>query len=453
VLDNAPVVTARIDGSGAQPQLKRSLGLWQVTVSGVGIVIGAGIYVLIGSAAAEAGNALWLAFIVAALLSALTGLSYAELASMFPSASAEYEFARQAFNEFLGFIAGWVMVLGNLIGAAAVSIGFGHYVGRFADWDYRVSAACLLFFLAVVVLGGLQRSIWLTVFLVVLQVGGLVVVIVAGFPHLGDRDLLAGGSVSGVLGAGALVFFAFIGFDEVVTLSDETRDAKRTIPRALLLALGISTLLYVLVAISAVSVIDAGALAGSDRPLTLVMAHDWGGKAADVVAVIAIASTTNTTLLLMTAASRLIYGMARRGSLPGAFARVARRGSSPYVATLLVLAGTLIFVIPGELKLTASATDLAVYVVFIFVNLAVVILRLRRPDLPRGFQTPGRFGKLPLTPLLAIASVLLMMAFLDASAWLIGGVSLLPGIAVWFLMSRGRAISKEEARPATPRAG
>src|SRR5690242_20493264 len=122
----------------ASSQLKRTLGLWQVTVSGVGIVIGAGIYVLIGSAAREAGNALWLSFALAALLSTLTGLSYAELASMFPSASAEYEFARQAFNEFFGFVTGWVMVLANVIAAAAVSIGFGHYLRQFVAVDARI---------------------------------------------------------------------------------------------------------------------------------------------------------------------------------------------------------------------------------------------------------------------------------------------------------------------------
>ena len=141
-------MTSRVE-SGADgvspdpPNLRRSLSLWQVTVSGVGIVIGAGIYVLIGSAAEEAGNALWLAFVVAAVMSALTGLSYAELASMFPSASAEYEFARKAFNEFTGFMAGWVILLANFIGAATVAIGFGHYLGHFVDVDVRIAAVAL----------------------------------------------------------------------------------------------------------------------------------------------------------------------------------------------------------------------------------------------------------------------------------------------------------------------
>jgi basic amino acid/polyamine antiporter, APA family len=276
--------------------LTRSLGFWQVTVSGVGMVIGAGIYVVIGEAAKDAGSALWISFVLAAVLSALTGLSYAELAGMFPTAGAEYEFARRAFNDFTGFMAGWMMVLANIIAAAAVSIGFAHYLQHFFDVNLRAGAIGLLAVLTLIVMSGEQRSIWFSVMLAVLQVGGLLFVIASGAPHIGSRSLIEGSTASGVLAGAALVFFAFIGFDEIVTLSEETRDAERVIPRALLLALGISAALYVLVGICAVSLIGADALAASDRPLALVIGHDWGGRASGIVTFIALASTTNTNI-------------------------------------------------------------------------------------------------------------------------------------------------------------
>jgi APA family basic amino acid/polyamine antiporter len=413
------------------PRLRRSLGFWQVTVTGVGIVIGAGIYVLIGEAAREAGAALWMSFLIAALLSVLTGLSYAELASMYPSAGAEYDYAREAFNEFSGFVTGWMMAATNIIAAAAVSIGFGHYVGYFVDIDHHVAAVGLLCVLTVIVASGIQRSIWLSVVLAVLQVGGLLLVIIAGAPHIGDRSLVEGASFAGVLSGAALVFFAFIGFDEVVTLAEETRDAPRVIPRALLAALGLSTALYVIVAIASVSVIDAGELAASSTPLTVVIAHNWGQRASDIVAVIALASTMNTTLLVMTTASRLIFGMSRSGSLPRMFSRVGRRTSAPYAAAVVVLVVAVCFATFSSIGRVAAVTDFGVYVIFIAVNVSLVTLRLRRPGVSRPFAVSVAIGRVPLTPVLGTATAVLMLAFLEPAAWLIGGAALASGAVAW----------------------
>lgn len=414
--------------------LRRSLGFWQVTVSGIGIVIGAGIYVLIGPATQEAGAAVWMSFAFAALLAALTGLSYAELAAMFPSAGAEYAFARHAFNEFAGFITGWLMVVANIIAAAAVSIGFAHYVQHFADIPVRVAALGLLAALTMVIAGGIHRSIWLTVGLVVLQIGGLILVIAAGVPHFGERSLTEDASIGGIWGAAALIFFAFIGFDEIVTLSEETRNAARTIPRALLLALGISTVLYVLVAVSAVSVVGAEAVAASDTPLTLVIGHNWGGRAGDIVAVIALASTTNTTLLVMTAGSRLLFGMSKGGSLPSVLSHLNLGGRAPWVSAVLVggVAGGMVFA--GDITLVASATDWAVYAIFIVVNGALIALRFRLPDAPRNFRTPLTVGRLPLLPLAGAAVAALMAVQLEATAWAIGLGAVAAGAGAWALM-------------------
>ena len=415
------------------PELRRSLSLWQVTVSGVGIVIGAGIYVLIGSAAAEAGNGVWLSFLIAAALSALTGTSYAELAGMFPSAGAEFTFAGRAFGNFTGFVVGWLMIAANLIAAAAVSIGFARYLRYFVDVDSRMAAIALLAGVTAVIAFGIQRSIWLSAVLVLVQIGGLLLVIAAGAPHFGGTSLIAGATAGGVLSGAALIFFAFIGFDEVVTLSEETRNPSATIPRALLISLGICSLLYALVALAAVSVVGASALAASDTPLALVLAHNWGARSGDIIAYVALASTANTTLLVMTAASRLTFRMATDATLPRTLSVVGRRTAAPWVAALAGCAIAACFALISDIALVASVTDFAVFAIFAVVNAAVIRLRFSHPDASRTFVSPGAFLGVPIVPLLGLLSVPVVAYHLDPNAWLIGGACIAAGAVFWLI--------------------
>ncbi|MEZ5407294.1 MAG: APC family permease [Acidimicrobiales bacterium] len=393
------------DPSGHEAGLRRTLGPVRVTASGVGIIIGAGIYVLIGSATAKAGAAVWLSFVLAGVLSALTALSYAELASMFPRSSAEYEYTRQVAPAWVAFLVGWMMIAGMLVAAAAIALGFASYASQLLSVPHRPTAIALLGIETLIAAAGINRSTAVTVALSVAQVGGLLFVIVIGVPHLGQVDLLAGANLDGVLGASALVFFAFIGFDEVITLAEETRDPTRVVPRALLLALGVSTVLYVAVAAASVSVIGADALGASARPLADVMAHSLGSTASDVVALIAVLSTFNTSLLALTAGSRLLYGMASSGAMPRALTFVEPRTGAPVVAVVVSAVTAGAFVLVGDLTLVASVTDFAIYVVFVAVNLAVVVLRRRQPATPRPFRSPGAVGWVPVLPLLGLVAV------------------------------------------------
>jgi APA family basic amino acid/polyamine antiporter len=418
-------------------RLHRVLGLTEVTAGGVGIIIGAGIYVLLGAATALAGPAVWLAFLFAAVLSLLTGLSYAELSSMFPSAAGEYEYTRRALPEWMAFVVGWTMILGLVVAAATVSLGFARYVGHFVDLDSRVAALGLLTVVAAVATRGIKESARLTVILSAVQVGGLVLVILIGLPHVGDVNLLAGRGTGGLLGAAALVFFAFIGFDEVITLAEETRDPTRTVPRALLLALGLSATLYVAVAITAVSVLGASALAASPRPLADVMAHVLGDRGATVVASIAVLTTINTTLLALTAASRVLYGMAKAGAMPGVFAVVHSRRRTPVraIVTLALIAG--LFAGLGDFAVIAAVTDFAVYLVFVAVNGTVLILRRTRPNALRPFAVRGAIHGVPVLPILGLGSVIVMMTQLEPRAIGLGLAMCTVGLAVgWLVRSR-----------------
>jgi APA family basic amino acid/polyamine antiporter len=419
-------------------ELRRVLGLAEVTAGGVGIIIGAGIYVLLGAATAQAGAAVWLAFLIAAALSALTGLSYAELSSMFPSAAGEYEYTRHAMPEWVAAVVGWTMIMGLLVAAATVSIGFGRYVGYFVELDGRLAALGLLAMVALVATLGIKHSARVTLGLSAVQVGGLILVVAIGAPHVGEVDLFAATGTSGVLGAAALVFFAFIGFDEVITLAEETRDPTRTVPRALLLALGVSTLLYIAVAVAAVSVLGAAALGASPRPLADVMAHVLGDRGATVVAAIAVLTTTNTTLLALTAASRVLYGMAKAGAMPRPLAGVHPRRGTPVPAIVAGAGVAASFAVLGDFTVIAAVTDFAVYVVFLAVNVTVIVLRRTRPDLPRPFAVPGAVGGVPVIPVLGLGSVALMLTQLEPLAITLGAALCAAGVVAAWLARSGR---------------
>lgn len=427
--------------AGGSSRLRRELGLPQLTVSGVGIIVGAGVYVLIAPATEEAGGLVWLAFLLGALLGGLTGLSYCELAAMFPSAAGEYTYTRQAFPEWFAFVVGWMMVAALAIAAPAVALGFGEYARRFVDVDARLLGAGLLVVDTLVALMGIKHSARLTVVLGIVQVGGLVAVAVVGFGHLGDHDLVhSERGAMGVLGAAALVFFAFIGFDEVATLAEETKRPSRTVPAALLLALGVSALLYVSVAIGAVSVLGADALSRSSQPLADVMAEVTGSRSGDITAVIAMLTTANTTLLVLTAASRMIYGIAAAGSYPPVFARVAASTGVPWVALLASAAIACAFLFTGGLAFIASVTDVAIYFIFLAVNATVVRLRWLRPEAPRPFRVPLAVGWLPLPPVLGSLFVLLMMTRLEP-----GAIALACGLAATGLVASVVAANRRRA--------
>jgi len=427
-------------------RLRRVLGPLEVTASGVGIIIGAGIYVLLGAATAEASNAVWLSFLVAAGLCGLTGLSYAELASMFPSAGAEYDYTRRVFPARWAFLVGWTMTVGLMVAAAAIAVGFAHYLQYFVDVPLAAAAVALLMFDAMVALSGIGRSARLTLALSGLQVAGLVFVIVIGASHIGERSVVSDATASGVLGGAALVFFAFIGFDEVITLAEETRNPTHVIPRALFAALGISALLYMAVAITAVSVLGAPALVGSNRPLADVMAHVLGGSAQGAVAAIALVTTTNTSLLALTAASRLTYGMADAGALPTAASRVSGRTGAPTVGILVAAIGAIAFALIGDLTFVASVTDFAVYAVFLAVNAAVVILRRTAPDAPRPFRIPGSIRGVPIIPIAGSIAALAMLPQLEARSLWLGAGLLVAGLLAYELLERTSSVHDDVTR-------
>jgi len=207
-----------------QPKLVRRLGFWEVTLSGIGIILGAGIYALIGVAAGSAGNAVWLSFVISALVAFFTALSYMELSSMMPDVGAEYEYTARAAGRRVAMVIGWLIIFSGILGAATVALGFAGYMGALLPVPAFGAAVLLIAALCGVLLLGVKESAWVAVAFTLIEVSGLLLIIAAGLPHLGKVDYLEMPiGMTGVVTAAALVFFAYQGFEEMVKFSEETR--------------------------------------------------------------------------------------------------------------------------------------------------------------------------------------------------------------------------------------
>ncbi|MGV8089290.1 MAG: APC family permease [Methanothrix sp.] len=402
--------------------LKRTLGLLEVTISGVGIILGAGIYALIGEAAGLAGNAVWISFALSALIALLTGLSYAELASMFPKAAAEYEYTSHAFGGFLAFLVGWMIIFSGVVGAATVSLGFAGYFQALTGAPILPSAIALLALLSAVLLFGITHSTRLAIVLTTVEALGLVLVIFMGIPYLGNVDLLEMTPLgsSGMLQASALIFFAFIGFEEIVKLSEEAKDPEINIPRGLVLAISASIILYILVAISAVSVLGWEELSCSSAPFSDIARYALGPNASAAISVMALFATTNTVLLMLLASSRIIYGMASSGSLPPILSSVYSKTHAPWIATILSMIIAMSFVFLGDIAFVANVNNFTVFVTFIVINAVLISLRYKKPQIARPFRVPISLGKLAVLPILGILFNLLMLTQLEIRVMAIG---------------------------------
>lgn len=415
-------------------ELKRTLGLLEVTVSGVGIILGAGIYALIGQAAGLAGNAVWISFALAALVAVFTGLSYAELSSMFPKAGAEYEYTAQAFGRGPAFVIGWLIIFSGVIGAATVALGFAGYFQALFGTQIIPVALILIALLSAVNFVGVKQSARMAMAFTMIEAIGLIIVIIVGIPRLGSVDYLEmPNGLEGIYQAAALIFFAFIGFEEMVKLSEETKDPERIIPRGLILAVSICIVLYIAVAISAVSVLGWQKLSQSSAPFGEIAFAALGQRAFVIVSVMALFATSNTVLLMLLAASRIMYGMAESGSLPGVLALVHPVARTPWAAILLVMVLGMAFSLLNDIAFVANINNFTLFLTFMVVNAVLIVLRYKKPEAARPFRVPLSLGRLPLLPLLGVAFNAFMLLQLSSEVLVIGaGLAILGGLAAFF---------------------
>ena len=418
--------------------LKREINLLTLTIYGVGIIVGAGIYALIGKAAGLAGNSVWMSFLFGAILASFTAISYAELSSMFPKSASEYHYIKNAFkSSIFGNIMCWAEIFADLIACSTIVLAFAGYFSGFFNIPIILICIFLLIMITLINFFGIKESMWVVVIHTLIEVGGLIIIIILGFGSLGSVDYIEMPmGIEGVLSGAALIFFAFLGFEDIVNVAEETKYPRKTLPKAVVLSLIISTLIYALVSLSVVSMSDWESLSKSEAPLAYALQDRFGLDISNVMSVIALFATGGTALVFAIAGSRMIYGLSEAGEIPKVFLRVHPKTRTPHVAVLTAMIISMVFVLLGDIKLVAGVTNFFAFVVFILVNASVIVLRYRKPDANREFTSPVNIGKFPLLPLFGLLACFLMIYNLEINSILIGSLIIVVGILALRVLRR-----------------
>jgi len=408
-----------IKKTNEKAKLKKAITLRDAIIYGVGVILGAGIYALIGEAAGIAGNALWISFVLGAIIASFTALSYAELSSLFPREAAEFAYVKNATgNMLLAFVVEYFAFFSLIVSAAAVAYGFGGYFMGIAGIDVLLSAATLIALLSLLNFAGIKESAAFNNISTIIEAGGLVLVIFLGISFIGNVDYFEvpnnpsdlSGFAMPIAAATALVFFAFLGFEELANISEETKDAKRNIPIAVIASLAIATVLYILVSIVAVSVVPYHELSKSTEPVALIAEKAAGPGFGAVLGLIALFATANTVLVLLVVSSRMLYGMSSQGSLPKIFSIVHARTGTPWFSVAFSCTIALAFLtIVNDLGNLVLLTNMAIFISFFAVNASLIMIRLYVPHFRPGFRVPFNIGNLPITAVLGALSSLAML--------------------------------------------
>ena len=379
------------------------MGLGALVIYGVGDMLGAGVYALMGKVAGVMGNAVWLAFVASMVAAALTGLSYASLGSRHPRAAGVAYISQRAFGmPFLSYLLGLAVVASGLTSFAAGARAFaGYFLGVLGvGAGAGAVSAVVIGYIAVLTFinfRGMRESTWLNALCTTVEAAGLFIIIAVGMRFWGSVDYLetpAAAMASGgitfplVLGGAVLTFYSFVGFEDMLNVTEEVKNPERNFPIAVLAALAITTVIYIAVAITAVSVVPHAELAASGQPLVEVVKRAAPWFPSSAFSFIALFAIMNTGLLNYIMGSRLVYGLARQGLVPRALGAVHPTRHTPHRAIFALLVVVLILALSGNVAQLASATSTLLLGVFIVVNASLIVLK-RRPNEPRGrFEIP-----------------------------------------------------------------
>ncbi len=366
--------------------LKRSLGLPLVVLYGLGNILGAGIYVLVGKVASFAGVNTTLAFLIAMITAAFTAFSYMELAGRYPVSASISVYLHNAFGKrWLSVAIGLAMVAGGIASAAALAQGFAGYLGSFIPVPITATSIALLLILGLVTIKGIGESAKAAALFTAVEILGLVLIVWFGRNALNHVDVSAIITIDPVVGVGGIVagaflaFYAFIGFEDMVNVAEEVKNPRKTMPLAILLCLLLSTVLYLLVVIVATTVVNPAELAASNAPLALVFERT-GINTPGVLGLIGMMATLNGVIVQIIMGSRVLYGLANQGWIHTRLAAVHAKHKTPVPATLIVVGGMIIATAILPLVSLAQLTSLLVLGIFTLVNVSLVVIKRREKE-------------------------------------------------------------------------
>ena len=363
-------------------ELRRVLGPLSLSVYGIGVTIGAGIYALTGEIAGLAGEWAPIAFMTACIAAVFSALSYAELATRHPESAGEGAYVAHGLkSRALSIITGYGVALSGLVSSAAILRGFAGYFTEFAAFPAPLVMLGVLSVLTAAALWGVREAVWAAGLVTLIEVAGLVFVVAAGWPQAvaspAVMTLATAPPMAGFAAAVTLAFFSFVGFEDIVNMAEEAKRPERTLPIAIGATLGAALVLYGLIAWVAVSAVEPAVLADSPAPLSRVVEQGFGGRAGQALAAIALIAMVNGVLVQVLMASRVLYGMAKRGAGPGWLAAVHPARRTPHMATLVAAGVVAVLALAAPLAALAQGTVFVVLVVFTLVNASLIAVKRR----------------------------------------------------------------------------
>ncbi len=373
------------------PGLRRSLSLPMVILYGMGTILGAGIYVLIGEVAGVAGLRAPLAFLVAAVLAGFSAFAYAELSSRFPKSAGEAVYIHEGIGwRWLSIVVGLMVILAGMLSSATIAKGFVGYLHVFVQVPAPLAVSMLVIILGLIAWWGIRESVLIVSVFTLIEVFGLLLIIWVGWDSIDKlpaawsevKSKNDGGFLPGVLLGAFLAFYAFIGFEDMVNVAEEVKQPRRTLPVAIILVLILTTLLYIVVSLVAVLAVPPAELSGQGAPLAYIYEMSTGRKPV-IITLIGMFAVVNGALIQIILASRILYGMSRQGWLPAALSSVHPITHTPHIATLLVTVAILTFALWLPLVTLAKITSFTTLLIFSLINLALIRVKLRDPC-PKG---------------------------------------------------------------------
>ena len=418
--------------------LKRVLGFKEALTINLGAIIGAGIFVIIGIAAFDAGPALIVAIIVSAIVAMLTGLSFSQIATRVQKEGGSYEYAKETLNPFSGFVAGWMWTFGNIIAISAVAISLGGYFNALFHTSFPTVYLAIIAIVAFASLNifGVKNSAKTISYLVAVNVAILVVFIVAGLTdfHAGNFSGFFNKGSGGILSGAALIFFAFTGFSRVTTVSGEVKDPEKTIPRAIVYSILISSLLYVGIAIVLIGLIPASSLSSSASPLSLGISALHNPYLDIIIAVGGITATAGVTLTGILGTSRVLFAMSRDNELPEKISKIDRFSTPVYAIIISAVLG-IIFITFVSFVTIVEAANASVLTAYIIINFAAFYQRYIKDKVSEENTAHRKIlGKyFIVVPFLGIGTIIMTLYFLGLYSLEVSGLILIVGIAYFLL--------------------